>query len=526
MGPQTGNRVLKRKIAAILAADIAGYSRLIAEDEEETLRRLTNYQQVFKDIIIEAGGRIFKTAGDSVLAEFPSAVDALRCAINVQESLRIKNNAYPLSRQMAYRMGLTIGDVVDQDGDLLGDGVNIAARLESLAQPGGICISKSMHDAVSSKLSVTYVDMGSHQVKNIPIPIHVFAVSSDARQPEIRTTIAASLNEGSDASPDKKSYGPFKWFDWRQPPLALTALAVAVVSALAVTVWQQWAPNSPAQVSKAAPPAESKSTPATEDAAVTTPATISPAGAPAAIEGAKSPPAASTSVADVTPANTAPEPPSVRGETAKSPEPAPVPANGAAPSANGGDAAAAQRRHAANWNACNGEETEAALRGCKGLIAAQSLSGEGLATAQSRLGFALRKSGDLDGAIASLSESIATAATTSAYNDRGISYLLKGQFDSALADYNEAIKLDGKNGDALNNRAWTYYKTSQNQKALADADKAVSLIGDKAYAWDTRGHIHEALGDRKAAEADFVKALSLDAELSSSRDALKRLTGR
>ncbi len=517
---------MKRKIAAILAADIAGYSRLIAEDEEETLRRLTNYQQVFKDIIIEAGGRIFKTAGDSVLAEFPSAVDALRCAINVQESLRIKNNAYPVSRHMAYRMGLTIGDVVDQDGDLLGDGVNIAARLESLAQPGGICISKSMHDAVSSKLSVTYVDMGPHQVKNIPIPVHVFAVSSDARQPEIRTTNVAAIDGGSGTSPNKANYAPSKRFDWRQPPLALTALGVALVSALAVSLWQGWPGTPPAQVAKAVQPAASKSTLSSENAAVTPPVTIPQTDAPAAIEGAKSPPAASTSVADVTPANTTPEPPSVRGETAKSPAPAPVPANEAAPEFNDSDTAASQRRHAANWNACNGDETDAALRACKGLIAAQSLSGEGLATAQSRLGYALRKSGDLDGAIASLSQSITTSPTASAYNDRGIAHLLKGQFETALADYNEAIKLDSKNGDALNNRAWTYYKTSQNQKALADADKAVSLIGDKAYVWDTRGHIHEALGDRKAAEADFVKALSLDAELSSSREALKRLTGR
>ncbi len=518
--PEPGNRALKRKIAAILAADIAGYSRLIAEDEEETLRRLTNYQQGFKDIIIEAGGRIFKTAGDSVLAEFPSAVDALRCAINVQESLRIKNNAYPMSRQMAYRMGLTIGDVVDQDGDLLGDGVNIAARLESLAQPGGICISKSMHDAVSSKLSVSYVDMGSHQVKNIPIPVHVFAVSSDARQPEIRTGSGTSLNGENGSSPGRASAAGAKRFDLRQPPLAITALAVAIVSALAVTAWQRSPGGTPEPVTEAAVPAESKSTPPAKIVAVAPHETAAPAKAQAAIEGTEPPPAASTSVADVTPENSAA--PQAVGEAA----PAPVPAQSAPSGSIERDTAAAQRRYTSNWNACNGDDTDAALRGCNGLISDQSLSGESLATAQSRLGFALRKSGDLDGAIAALSQSITSSATAVAYNDRGIAYLLKGQFENALADYNEAIKIDGKNGEALNNRAWTYYKTSQNQKALIDADKAVSLIGDKAYVWDTRGHINEALGDRKAAEADFVKALSLDTQLSSSRAALKRLTGR
>ena len=122
---------LRRKIAAILAADIAGYSRLVAEDEEETLRRLAVYRGVFEELVTRAHGRIFNTAGDAVLAEFPSAVDALRCAIDIQESLRTRNLAYPTSRQMAFRMGLTIGDVVERDGDLLGDGVNIAARLQN-----------------------------------------------------------------------------------------------------------------------------------------------------------------------------------------------------------------------------------------------------------------------------------------------------------------------------------------------------------------------------------------------------------
>src|ERR1700741_891779 len=127
---------MKRKLAAIFAADIAGYSRLVAEDEEETLRRLASYREVIDDFIAKAGGRIFNTAGDGFLAEFPSAVDAVRCAIDIQESIRNRNAAYPASRQMAFRMGLTIGDVVDRDGDLLGDGVNIAARLQTIADPG------------------------------------------------------------------------------------------------------------------------------------------------------------------------------------------------------------------------------------------------------------------------------------------------------------------------------------------------------------------------------------------------------
>lgn len=168
---------MKRKIAAIFAADIAGYSRLVAEDEEETLRRLASYREVIDDFIAKASGRIFNTAGDAVLAEFPSAVDAVRCAIDIQESLRTRNMAYPPSRQMSFRIGITIGDVVERNGDLLGDGVNIAARLEGLAEVGGICVSRAVHEQVANKLSVQFADIGAQEVKNIPTPVHAYMVA-------------------------------------------------------------------------------------------------------------------------------------------------------------------------------------------------------------------------------------------------------------------------------------------------------------------------------------------------------------
>lgn len=169
---------MKRKIAAILAADIAEYSRLVAEDEEEALSRLASYRAVFEDFVGKAGGRVFNTAGDAVLAEFPSAVEATRCAIDVQESLRTRNLGYPASRQMLFRIGITIGDVVERDGDLLGDGVNIAARLEGLAKPGGICVSRSIYEQVGNKLSVPFRDIGEQEVKNIPRRVHAFMVDT------------------------------------------------------------------------------------------------------------------------------------------------------------------------------------------------------------------------------------------------------------------------------------------------------------------------------------------------------------
>lgn len=210
---------MKRKIAAIFAADIAGYSRLVAEDEEETLRRLASYREVVDDFIARASGRIFNTAGDAVLAEFPSAVDAVRCAIDIQESLRTRNMAYPPSRQMSFRIGITIGDVVERDGDLLGDGVNIAARLEGLAEVGGICVSRAVHEQVANKLSVQFADIGAQEVKNIPTPVHAYMV-------------AMRREDGSYATPQVKKAAA----KVAAAPVWMWPLVVAVVSVTGIGV--------------------------------------------------------------------------------------------------------------------------------------------------------------------------------------------------------------------------------------------------------------------------------------------------
>jgi class 3 adenylate cyclase len=169
---------MRRKIAAILVAHIADYGRLVADDEEETLRRMASCRSTIDNFIAIAGGRIFNTAGDALLAEFSSAVEAVRCAIDIQESLRTRNLAYPGSRQMNYRIGIGIGDVVEREGDLLGDGVNIAARLEGLAEVGGICISRAVYEQVTNKLSARFIDIGARKVKNIPEPVHAYIVAT------------------------------------------------------------------------------------------------------------------------------------------------------------------------------------------------------------------------------------------------------------------------------------------------------------------------------------------------------------
>src|SRR6267154_3101222 len=167
---------MKRKISAILAADIVKYSKLVADDEEETVRRLAAHRTVFEETTSRYGGRIVNMMGDAILAEFPSSVDAVRSAIDAQETARFRNQAYPEGRRMQIRIGVTLADVMDEDGELFGDGVNIAARLESLAPPGGICVSQTVREQVAGKLSVKFKDIGQQRVKNLPRPIRAYVI--------------------------------------------------------------------------------------------------------------------------------------------------------------------------------------------------------------------------------------------------------------------------------------------------------------------------------------------------------------
>jgi len=168
----------KRKLAAILSADVEGYSRLMDDDEEATVRTLTSYRTAISDLVEQFRGRIVDTPGDNILAEFSSVVDSVNCAVEIQRELAERNEELPDNRKMQFRIGINLGDVIDEDGRIYGDGVNIAARVESLAEAGGICISGRAHDQVENKLGLEYEDLGKHQVKNIARPIKVYRVLS------------------------------------------------------------------------------------------------------------------------------------------------------------------------------------------------------------------------------------------------------------------------------------------------------------------------------------------------------------
>jgi adenylate cyclase len=166
-----------RRLAAILAADVAGYSRLMGADEEGTLARLKGLRRELADPKIdEHRGRIVKTTGDGLLVEFASIVDAVRCAVAVQRAMAERNIAVPIDRRIELRIGINLGDIIIDDEDIFGDGVNIAARLEALAEPGGICVSRVVHDQVRDKLDFAFEDQGEQQVKNIARPVHVYRI--------------------------------------------------------------------------------------------------------------------------------------------------------------------------------------------------------------------------------------------------------------------------------------------------------------------------------------------------------------
>ena len=194
-----------RKLAAILAADVVGFSRLVGDDEEGTLARLRSYRDTLIDPTIERHrGRIVKTTGDGLLVEFHSVVDAVRAAIELQTALNEQNQATPNGQRIDFRMGINLGDVVEQDDDLLGDGVNVAARLEGLALPGGICLSRAARDQVRDRLDIALEDMGEVEVKNIARPVRVFRVSVENQPVQVPPGPPVPTLTGADAR-DKPS---------------------------------------------------------------------------------------------------------------------------------------------------------------------------------------------------------------------------------------------------------------------------------------------------------------------------------
>ncbi|HMD65108.1 MAG TPA: adenylate/guanylate cyclase domain-containing protein [Stellaceae bacterium] len=228
-----------RRLAAILAADVAGYSRLMGADEEGTHERLKAHRRELVDPkISEHSGRIVKTTGDGMLAEFPSVVDAVRCAAEVQRAMIDREAGMPEDHRIRFRVGINLGDVIAEGGDIFGDGVNVAARLEALAAPGGICVSRVVREQIRDKLPYPLEDMGEQSVKNIARPVRAYAL-----RPEAVADLPVSSVPIAPLRP-------------RRSAVAAIAAAVAAALVIAVIAWWVW----PATRSSSTPPAAAAAT--------------------------------------------------------------------------------------------------------------------------------------------------------------------------------------------------------------------------------------------------------------------------
>jgi adenylate cyclase len=211
-------KAFHRKLAAILSADVAGYSRLMQDDEAATVRTLEAYKQIFSDLIRQHRGRVVDSPGDNLLAEFASVVDAVQCAVAVQKELQARNAEMPENRKMLFRIGVNLGDVIEEGERIYGDGVNIAARLESLADAGGICVSKTAFDHIESKLPLGYEFLGEQTVKNIAKPVGAYRVLLEPRVTKGKGSGLRVLGSGR--------------------KMTLVALAILLVAAVGVGLWQ------------------------------------------------------------------------------------------------------------------------------------------------------------------------------------------------------------------------------------------------------------------------------------------------
>ncbi len=223
---------VERKLAAILAADIAGYSRLMGADEEATLARLKAHRRELIDPKIkEHHGRIVKTTGDGILIEFPSVVEAVRCAVEVQQGMVERNADVPQDKRIEFRVGINLGDIIVEGKDIYGDGVNVAARLEALAEPGGICISRAVRDPVRDKLPYEFADLGEHTVKNIARPINVFGLAA-------KDVAALPETTAAPRAPPRRRF----------VAAIAAAVALVVIAAAAAWWWHVWQSDRAASV--------------------------------------------------------------------------------------------------------------------------------------------------------------------------------------------------------------------------------------------------------------------------------------
>lgn len=448
MGRVPGSERLKRKIAAVLMADIAGETTADGGSPAASAR-LDETRSAVRTAAVQAGGRMIPVAGDAtaLVAEFQSAVEAVRAAVDVQATLRARSKARP----HPFRIAVAIGEVVDGEGDVPDETASAAARLIGLATPGGVSISRSVRDAVVSKLKLHALDL---------------TVEGERPEPTSQHTLVQHRKPAA-----RKPWLPATRSDLVRNAVPVVAL---VFSVAAIALWLS----------------ERMTAPGPPDAPRVT--TLAPAPE-AAVSKPKPKPVGGT----------------LEFKPAHAPDPAAV--------------LTAQRMLPQAWRECHGASADKAVEACRLLLDSGIAKGAELAEIHMWNGKALRDRHELEKALEAFSASIALAPESAVFSLRGNVHYDKGDWDKAIADYTDTIRLDPKNGEAFNNRAWTYYRAGRQAEALADANTAVRLLAKEAYVWDTRGHINAKLGNRDAAISDFRAALAIDPANAASKDGLASL---
>jgi adenylate cyclase len=488
---------VKRKLTAILSADVKGYSRLMGEDEEWTVRTLNAYREIMRSLIQQHRGRVVDAPGDSVLAEFASVVDAVQCSVEIQQVLRAKNAVLPENRRMEFRIGINLGDVIEEGEQIYGDGVNIAARLEGLADAGGICISESAYQQIENKLPLRYDYLGEHQVKNIAKPVRVYRAQIE---PEAAT---------------EKKVKPRQW----QRAAVSLVIGVFVVVAV-IMIWRFYISPVPQ------PEIASKgkiTVPLPEKPLTTVPPSIE------VVPKEKIIPPSPKKVSKPT----VPPAPKVEVTDERSTE-----------------NIRKTQEQSRDWEEMK-KKTEEALKEIEklkkemGKGEGEKVSQEKYAKAINKLdavdwfkkGYALRyRDKNNQEAMKAFDKAIEIDPNFARpYAGRATIYNERGQHQQALRESEQAIKLDPNLPWGFNARGWAYIGLLNYQKAIEDLNKAIELDPNYAYAYGHRSwayfmlkKYHQSLDDaNKAIEIDpefsvgyFRRGMAL-ASLNKSQDAIK-----
>lgn len=456
---------MKRKIGAVLMATTEVPAPSLAGDVAAA-ERVEVHRAIVRDVVRHGGGELLEAKSDALVAAFQSAVAVMRAAVELQETLRVRNKQVALAERVDTRLGIAICEIPAGKGEVPEDTVATVAGLAALAAPGGLCISRSLREAVAGKLNLAFQ----------PVAPDGTALDGDAPA-TYRVAVDRLERKRRPWAVELPRMAPLK------PRTAATATAAtALVAAVAGFVAFQEIP-----------------TPETQDASVAS----GKATPVASVE-------AATPTADVT---ATPKTEGKGGTLVFKPAHAPDPA-----------AVLSAKRMLPNaWRECEKGEPAKAVNACQLLIDSGLAKDAELAEYHLLQGRALRDRGDYDRALTAMDTAISVAPSSSAYALRGTVHFKKEDLNTAITDYSEAIRRDARNGEALNNRAWTYYRLGRNREGLADADAAVRLLAKEAFVWDTRAHIHAALGNRDAAIADFRKALSIDPNFTDSKTGLAKL---